>query len=696
MYPLTNCKTCNSNCSFNKGYEGNLDTADILILNDAPSLVEEQSGSLFSSDGNILLKDKLKKFNFPFDRTVISNVCLCYPLNGKAPSTLQVKSCKVNLDYLIQKINPKFIIVLGNIPLKSLTKKTGITKYNGTILEVDDIKILPLYSPSYVLRNRNKKISEVSQIEGIWESDIRFICKTVKNEEIKKIEKSYYLLETLKEVEEAIKQIKKNKKVAVDIETTGLYFWRNKIRSIQFSIADHQGFYLPLLEHLEYIKFEDPVEAEDLNEDLQIRKTGLYYYWTDEELIKLKKLLLDGIFLNPNIFITGQNFKFDHKFLDYYFFKKDYSKSISNIVFDTMFALYLSDENTPNDLKTNVYFHFEDLRGYAQVLKGKLSNKNEEESDFTKIKLPDLLMYGLGDVEGTYRLADLYSNKLNDNQLKWMYDFYMKLHYIYERGERIGVGVDREQVNKVKKKYQEEMLKIETEICKIANKPDNQSIREKVKKDNPTKTEKQIIAIWKKKIFNLNSSKQLAKVLFEEMNLPIIKRTDTGAPSTNAEVLKELALDNPFCRTIVSYKNRVKMISTYLDGTIKYGDASGTIVPGFPMVHFNTGLVSTVTGRSCLTGDTMILTDHGEIPIAQIIGTLEPGWNKIEPILVQTKEGFKEVTKGFVLKPTKTIILELEDGTQLEGSPDHQLIIDDKKVKLSELSVNDFIEKIID
>ena len=103
-----------------------------------------------------------------------------------------------------------------------------------------------------------------------------------------------------------------------------------------------------------------------------------------------------------------------------------------------------------------------------------------------------------------------------------------------------------------------------------------------------------------------------------------------------------------------------------------------------------------MTGRTCLSGNTLITTEYGEIQILDLVNAIEPGWHKIKPIKVLTCIGFKPVTEVYVLEPTETIKIELEDGTIIEGHKDHRLIVDDKKITLEELSVGDFVEKIID
>jgi DNA polymerase-1 len=401
-----------------------------------------------------------------------------------------------------------------------------------------------------------------------------------------------------------LEHIKVAKVCAIDIETTGRRHWRSKIRSIQFSPSEKWAYYVPILEHKDKIKYADnPIEVEDIDDDGKPRKTTLYPYWAKEEEAyiwgEIKKILLD-----PEIFKCGQNFKFDMKFLLHYLFPKDYDVMVASFVFDTMLASYLLNENSSNKLKDNAYLHFADLRGYAQTVQQQLSDKDEEAEDWTKLKLEVLAPYGCGDTDATIRLANLYGNKLfksdahADTIDKFFYNFYMVLSKIMTKAERVGIGLDIPRMENVRDKYVIEKDEIENEILTMAGKETDAQVRARLLELRPDLSENKLAALTKKEKLNLNSSQQLGKLLFDEMKLPIQKVTKTGQPSTDKETLKALAIEYPFCRRLVIYKNRLKMISTYFNGALKELEPDGTIVKGFPMLHFDCNLIGTVTGRT--------------------------------------------------------------------------------------------------
>lgn len=121
------------------------------------------------------------------------------------------------------------------------------------------------------------------------------------------------------------------------------------------------------------------------------------------------------------------------------------------------------------------------------------------------------------------------------------------------------------------------------------------------------------------KSFNLSSPKQLGTILFTDLKLPVIKKTATGSPSTDEEVLNELALDYPLPKVILEYRMIAKLLSTYIDKLPKMLDAKDG------RLHTTFGQATAVTGR---------------------LASSEPN---LQNIPVRTPEG-RRVREGFVAK----------------------------------------------
>ena len=162
----------------------------------------------------------------------------------------------------------------------------------------------------------------------------------------------------------------------------------------------------------------------------------------------------------------------------------------------------------------------------------------------------------------------------------------------------------------------------------MAGKETNDQVKSRLKELRPDLPDEKLEPKIKKEKFNLNSAQQLGQLLFDEMKLPILKRTATLQPSTDKETLKTLAIDFPFCRKLIKYKNRLKMISTYFDGALKELEPEGTIVKGFPMLHFTCNLIGTVTGRTSYK-KYPIQTVPREVDVRSII-CAPPGYYLVE------------------------------------------------------------------
>lgn len=628
QFPLTNCTSCPLSGKFGRGYEGDIDKADVILLGEAPGSSEERTGLPFQGVAGQLLRRVLKKYNFPFERAILTNPVLCKPPGNKVNAAM-TKPCRVNMLALINAVQPKFLVLMGNTPLQAIIGKKGITKHRGSTIEMNNAQVFPIFHPSYINRKAGDK-----DLERVFDKDIEFVCNKVNGtykEEVKDLH--YSIVKSLEEFRKMIDHIHRTKMISIDLETTGLRHWQNKIRSIQFSPEEKWAYYVPILEHKENCLYPNGIEVEDINRNGKPRKTTLYPYWKPEEYLMIWESIRQ-ILKNQEILKCGQNFKFDTKFLLHYLEPNNYDAEIKGFSFDTIFAFYLHNENSPNDLKVNSYLHFPDLRGYAQEVQSKMSDKDEEENDWTKIKLESLAPYGCGDADATLRLANLYSSKFFKTEehaasmLQLFYNFYMPLSIILTKAERVGIGLDISRMEKVKIKYEKEKAEIEDEILIIGGKETDAVVRQRVLAIKPDLSEERLAVKVKDEKFNLNSPQQLGKLLFEDMKLPTLKRTDTGQPSTDKETLKILAIDYPFCRKVVKYRNRAKMISTYFDGSMKELESEGTIVKGFPMLHFTCNLIGTITGRTSYKR-APVQTFPREVDVRSII-CAPPGYYLVE------------------------------------------------------------------
>ncbi|HLT96604.1 MAG TPA: DNA polymerase I, partial [Acidimicrobiia bacterium] len=160
------------------------------------------------------------------------------------------------------------------------------------------------------------------------------------------------------------------------------------------------------------------------------------------------------------------------------------------------------------------------------------------------------------------RLADRLRPELEArDELPLFERFELPLVPVLARMELAGIGVDREYLEEMGEDLRRELTELETKICDIAGEP-----------------------------FNVNSTDQLRHVLFEKLELPVLKKTSTGKPSTDASVLEKL--DHPIIEALLRYRELEKLRSTYVDGYLPLIGPDGRIHTRFNQMAATTGRLS--------------------------------------------------------------------------------------------------------
>lgn len=166
----------------------------------------------------------------------------------------------------------------------------------------------------------------------------------------------------------------------------------------------------------------------------------------------------------------------------------------------------------------------------------------------------------------TFYLKDLYKTfeeKLKENQMEDLfYNIEMPLIKVLSYMEGYGIKVDKDKLNELGEKFTYEIKKIQEEIFNLSEEE-----------------------------FNINSPKQLGKILFEKLDLPVIKKTKTGY-STNAEVLEQLSDKHPIIDKITYYRQLTKLYSTYVEGLRNVIQEDGNIHSSFNQTVTTTGRLS--------------------------------------------------------------------------------------------------------
>ncbi|WP_038890196.1 DNA polymerase I [Vibrio campbellii] len=252
---------------------------------------------------------------------------------------------------------------------------------------------------------------------------------------------------------------------------------------------------------------------------------------------------------------VGQNLKYDASVL------ARYGIEMKGIKHDTMLASYVYNSVGGKHDMDSLALRF---LQHSCISFEQIAGKGKNQLTFNQIDLDEASPYAAEDADVTLRLHNrLFANIEQDDKLKTVYEeIEMPLVPVLSRIERTGVLIDD--------------MKLSAQSVEIAARLDE--------------LEQKAYEIAEQE-FNMNSPKQLQALLFEKMGLPVIKKTPSGTPSTNEEVLQELALDYPLPKLILEYRGLAKLKSTYTDKLPKM------INPSTGRVHTSYHQAVTATGR---------------------------------------------------------------------------------------------------
>ncbi|WP_297305834.1 DNA polymerase I, partial [Neptuniibacter sp.] len=290
---------------------------------------------------------------------------------------------------------------------------------------------------------------------------------------------------------------------AFDTETTSLNYMEAELVGVSFAVEAGKAAYVPVAH--DYMGAPEQISREMLLE-------------------KLKPLLE-----NPDHKKVGQHLKYDMNVL------ARYGIELQGIEFDTMLESYvLNSTATRHDMDSLADRYL----GVKTIKFEEIAGKGKKQLTFNQIEMEQAAPYAAEDADVTLRLHQAINSQLRkDETLSAVFtDIEKPLIPVLSRIERNGALVDAAMLGEQSIELAERMVELEREAYDIAGKE-----------------------------FNLASPKQLQQILFEELSIPVIKKTPKGAPSTAEEVLQELALDYPLPKLILEHRSLSKLKSTYTD-----------------------------------------------------------------------------------------------------------------------------------
>jgi DNA polymerase I len=316
--------------------------------------------------------------------------------------------------------------------------------------------------------------------------------------------------------------------ICFDTETTSLNPMQAQIVGMSFSIEAGKAVYLPLTHDY----FDAPVQLD-----------------FDETMAKIKPILE-----NPGIKKVGQNLKYDKHIL------ANHSIQLNGIAHDTLLQSYVLESHRTHNMDDLAMrhlglttIHFEDVAG-----------KGAKQVKFNEVPVETAAEYAAEDADITLQLHQtLHPHVAKDEKLNFIYSQIempsMEILYTIERN---GVLIDADMLNRQSNEIGMRLVELENKAYELADQK-----------------------------FNLGSPKQLQEILFDKLGIKPIKKTPSGKPSTDEDVLQELALDYPLPKVLLEYRGLAKLKSTYTDKLPKM------INPNTGRVHTSYNQAVAITGR---------------------------------------------------------------------------------------------------
>ena len=340
------------------------------------------------------------------------------------------------------------------------------------------------------------------------------------------IQPVYRAIDTPEALSALVAEMRRQKRISVDTETTHIWPRWAEIVGISFSWNEQEAYYLPL-RGPEGSRLLDPQAT----------------------LGALRQVLED-----PAIGKLGQNLKYDRIVL------RNVGIELAGTPFDTMVASYLLDAGQRNhnlDDLAKRYLHHVTIKIEELIGSGKHQKRMDE------VPVPQITDYAAEDALVPVRLQPILARRMEAESLVPLFrDVEMPLIDVLVELEYNGVKIDVGRLAELSRNFGEQIERLEQEIYAMAGRP-----------------------------FNIASPRQLQDILFVEQKLPVIKRTAKTGPSTDVDVLEELALKHPLPAKIVEYRQYAKLKGTYVDALPQM------VNPRTGRVHASFNQVVTATGR---------------------------------------------------------------------------------------------------
>ncbi|RQV13008.1 DNA polymerase I [Burkholderia cenocepacia] len=315
---------------------------------------------------------------------------------------------------------------------------------------------------------------------------------------------------------------------AFDTETTALDPMLARLVGLSFSVEPGKAAYLPVAHR-----------GPDMPEQLPL----------DEVLARLKPWLESADRKK-----VGQHLKYDAQVL------ANYDIALNGIEHDTLLESYVLESHRTHDMDSLALRHL----GVKTIKYEDVAGKGAKQIGFDEVALAQAAEYAAEDADITLQLHHvLYPQVAREPGLERVYrEIEMPVSLVLRKMERTGVLIDDARLHAQSTEIATRLIELEGEAYELAGGE-----------------------------FNLGSPKQIGQIFFEKLQLPVVKKTPSGAPSTDEEVLQKLAEDYPLPKLLLEHRGLSKLKSTYTDKLPRM------VNPTTGRVHTNYAQAVAVTGR---------------------------------------------------------------------------------------------------
>ncbi len=511
---------------------------DIMCIGDGVQREDDEAGMPMVGRAGDQLMHFIAAAGLDLERVYITNIVKCIAPNGRKAATGELKQCLTHIYHEIREINPKVIVLMGAGPLKlfNLDKIGGITKIRGKMFKKalphwedgPEYKIIPTPSPAMFLYRDDPKLKARVM------NDFVFANGTATTENIEDTEMlyeiKYEVADTVAAVRDMVDQIKEKKIFAFDTESPDLHFMDNPMRLLQMSIGKGKTWVVPFYKH-------DP------------NALGLWQmapWFKNGEREKVVSILSE-VFENVAIAVVGHNLKYDMNVM-----KRWTGLACTGMLWDTAIMHHLLYEYPPHRLE-----YLADIELGTGDYSFKVREIVGHGKDLIKTYdcIPDEILYPYGatDAEATFLLMESYFPRLaaKAHLMKlYMEESYPTIQSLQEF-EWVGNHIIVENVKTLETSLTSEIDDLVAK-CREHTPPDF----------NPGSPD-QVTA-------------QMIKLGFAEQ---VKEPTKAKGFSTAKDVLTEI--DHPLAENVIKYRNRKKMLSTYVERVLKDINKDGRVRYGF-------------------------------------------------------------------------------------------------------------------